>query len=220
MPTESIHDQHDSSSDNAPAMQNAEDLREHARTLAGSLAWMPSVRSSDVFQQRCDRLKTELQLAVGDPQRQVHTGDELLRQNATVLENCFSEVYSGLHGLQRIPHIRRADGAVVPRPLVIAEQFLAHTHYRCDAPLFTAYLGAFQEVTVLDLLELWTLVPAMKLVLLERLIEKRPADVQMAEKKEDAASCLDTLRRMNEASWSKVVEPLIGFEPILQKDPT
>ncbi len=218
--TESIRDEHRSSSNDAGNSHVAESLREQARTLAGSLAWMPSVRSSEVFQERCTRLKIALQTVLGRGERQVSSEVRLLQQNATLLENCFSDVYQGLHQLRRIPHIRRDDGTVIPRPLAIAEGCLAFLGYRCNASLFSSYMAAFQEVTVLDLLELWTLVPALKLVLLEHLIEQRPTGTGEAEDRKDAAVYLDSLRRMNEVPWGQVIEPLIGFEAVLQKDPS
>ena len=57
----------------------------------------------------------------------------------------------------------------MPRVLALAQTFLDLTgnHFRETA--FTAFLQAFQESTVLELREVSAAVPAMKLVLLERI---------------------------------------------------
>ena len=211
----------DSSPESVAIAQAAESLREHARTLAKNLAWMPSVRSSDVFRDRCQQLSEQLgkALRARDDKTDPAPSWSLLCQNATLLESCLSDVNASLHGLHRISHVRREDGSVIPRPLDIIEEFLATTKYRCSERLFTLYISAYQEVTVLDLLELWTLVASMKLVLLERLVHSGRIEAGSVEDREEAAVCIESLRRINEISWRRAIESLIAFDPILEKDP-
>jgi cyclic beta-1,2-glucan synthetase len=197
-----------------------EKLRASARELAGNLLWMPNVRSSKVFANRCrtlaERLATTLHRA--RDRRSSSPSLRTLRESSALLESSFGDVYEALYRLQRMPHARRSDGTVLPRVLAIAEEALRTARYRCDDEVFSSYVDAFQQITVLNMAELWVLISAMKLVLLERLVEKSSL-AEKSDRQKEVAVFLESLRTMNQVAWRQVVEPLITFDRILQQDP-
>jgi cyclic beta-1,2-glucan glucanotransferase len=201
---------------------NAEPVGAHARALAAGLVWLPNVPSSKTFATRCRQLAPRLATALRTARSVNDHGSstEILRENATLIENCFNEVYDALHSLRTIPHVRTSEGAIVPRVLAIAEDCLRANSYRCDESAFTTYVDAFQQVTALTLRELWALIAVVKLVLLERLVEDSLSAGYSGEKPQrESATCVSSLSTMNRIPWRRVIEPLIGFDQFLRQDP-
>ena len=112
-----------------------------------------------------------------------------------------------------------SDGAIVPRALAIAEGCAQSAGYRCDEIVFSLYLAAFQEVTVLNLLELWVITSALKLVILERLVASASTPHESEPGKPEIETCLQSLRTFGQIRWRQVIEPLILFDRFLQQDP-
>ena len=206
--------------DDDAAARTAEKLRASARDLAGNLLWMPNVRSSKVFANRCRSLAKRLASTL----RKARDGGSsspaicTLRESSTLLDSSFGDVYESLYRLRKIPHVRRSDGTFQPRVLAIAEEALRTARCRCNAEVFSLYVDAFQQVTVLNMAELWALIPTMKLVLLERLVEESFLP-EGPDRQKEVTVCLESLRTMNQVAWQQVVEPLITFDRILQQDP-
>ena len=199
----------------------AETVRARARALANELVWLPKVRSSRTFATRCRRLAAKLAPALRkakNAESKDSSGTDL-REKTALLESSFADAYEALHRLQKIPHVRTATGAIFPRVLVIAEDCLTAANDRCDDSSFTLYIEGFQQVTVLNLAELWTLVAALKLVLIERVVDGWLSSGQSVGRGEETASCLESLRTINRTPWRRVIEPLIVFDQFLQQDP-
>jgi cyclic beta-1,2-glucan synthetase len=104
--------------------------------------------------------------------------------------------------------------------LVLAQAFLDLTgnHFREIA--FTTFFQAFQKTTVLELREVSAAVPAMKLVLLERIAARcRCLLSDPAATSNGLGICVRSLRDITQTSWNEVLEPLILFDAILRRDP-
>ncbi len=85
---------------------------------------------------------------------------------------------------------------------------------------FTAYALAFQEVAILDLSEVLSLVPALKLVLLERIASRSRAVLAGSSlQPNDLETCVKSLRDVVQTSWNELLEPLIMFDRVLRRDP-
>src|SRR5271169_441965 len=218
---EFVYEDSTADSGDAATLRTPETLRSTAHELAKALAWMPSVRSSKTFTSRCralaDGLGRALRLARDATMRS--TGLHLLRESSALLEGCFSDVYDSLCRLRKVPHVRAPNEAVIPRVLAMAGEYVKTTHFSCDEITFALYVDAFQEVTTLNLTELWTLIAAVKLVLLERLVELSRVPQLSTDGQRRVAVCLESLRRINQISWRQVVEPLIAFDRFLLQDP-
>jgi hypothetical protein len=211
----------DSQSDPDGAPSRAETLRARARELATNLAWVPSVTSSDTFANRCQTLSKKLGVVIRTIRREQPepSSQNILRENTALLEASFNSVYDSLSQLHEIPHALGSGGNVIPRILIVAEESLLSTGYRCDEEMFFQFVDAFQEVTVLDLLELRVLPVVMKLVLLEYLARNAGPLGQSSEATGTLAVCLESLRKINYIPWRDVIEPLIAFDSYLEQDP-
>jgi hypothetical protein len=183
--------------------------------------WLPNVRSSKTFAIRCRKLVPKLALAVhkakdNDSHQSSH---QSLRDNSTLVESSFGDVCEALSPVLKAPHVRTVAGAIVPRVLAIAEDYLKVTSYDCDASAFGLYIDAFQRITVLNLAELWALIAALKLVLLEQIVEEALSHGESSEEPEQTSAYLECLRTISRTPWRRVIEPLIVFDSVLQQDP-
>jgi hypothetical protein len=75
----------------------------------------------------------------------------------------------GFKLVRKLPHVRTPDGTITPRVLALAAGFLAAGGYEFRQESLNGYVQAFQKNAALKLHELWALVPALKLVLLEEI---------------------------------------------------
>src|ERR1700681_4164203 len=154
--------------------QDLNALRARALTVAPSLPWLPNTRSStvagDCFLAAVAKMQPLLEdLNALRTEEDVSDDFRWLRDNVRLLHAGVQDVADDLENLETIPHVRTPAKAVKPRPLALAEQFLAATQYQFTEEAFTAYIGSFQKVTVLNLKELSGLVSCMKLVLIEQI---------------------------------------------------
>lgn len=193
-----------------------------AMDCARGMIWVPG-RTSQYFARRLKQLNDLLRgvfasvqssrstiPAVFEEQRWLQENLDLLRSELTVLQEA-------AEGLERTEHVRRPDRELVPRVLVVAENLLASVDYRFDDSALAEYLRAFQSIVVLRVCELWEMVPALKLVLLERIVstftDASPAAPPAV------STCIISLRALDQAPWNDLLEPLIVFDEVLRRDP-
>src|SRR5579862_4914065 len=160
-------------SDTAPAAGN---LATTAAKLAHSLAWIPGQVDLSSFNSRCRTMRKAsrplLEALYDSP---IKTGSDdvrLLHENLLLIDGQIDETCETFAHLQKLPQVRMPNGLVAPRVAAIATDYLAAVSYKFTPANFTEYIQAFQDVTVLDLAELWMLVPALNLVLLEHIAEE------------------------------------------------
>jgi len=201
------------------------DLRSAATEFASRLGWLPGVRTSTTFSRRYRKLKTAFQplFAGVEAARRLNPDSDDIRWFSDNDQLIFAELRSvaaELKPLKQLPHARGRKGEVVPRVLALAQTFLDLTgnHFRETA--FTTFLQAFQEGTVLELREVWAVVPAVKLVLLERIVARcRCLLEDPSGQSIGLGVCVRSLRDITQTSWKDVLEPLISFDAILRGDP-
>ena len=63
------------------------------------------------------------------------------------------------------------------------------------------------------------LIPALKLVLLERIVERGSQAIANPKQSYGVGVCVSSLRDVSQASWKDILEPLILHDHILRKDP-
>ena len=145
-----------------------------AADLGRRLVWLPGTHSSRFFIERyralCRAFKPVL-LAFQEPPPKKSVGDDFrwLNDNLRLLHADLRGTKEGFKLVRKLPHVRTPDGALAPRAVAVAAGFLAATGYEFNEDSFSSYVQAFQQNTVLKLVELWALVPALKLVLLEEI---------------------------------------------------
>ncbi|MGA9543729.1 MAG: glycosyl transferase, partial [Candidatus Sulfotelmatobacter sp.] len=201
------------------------ELRGAATEFASRLGWLPGVRTSKTFSSRSRKLKKAFQplFAGAEAAGRLNPESEDLRwflDNDQLIYGELRSLSAELKPLKRLPHVRGRKDEVVPRVLALAQALLDLTGNRFSETTFTAFFQAFQENTVLELLELSAAVSAMKLVLLERIAARcRCLLRDPAAASNGLGICVRSLRDVTQTSWKEVLEPLILFDAILRRDP-
>lgn len=200
-------------------------LAAKALDCARGIVWVPGTKTSRHFLQRVKKLGERMQAVFATANvarsRDAETEQEQwIRDNVAILRSQIGQLQELRDGLRRTVHVRRLNREVAPRSLVVAEDMLASLEYRLDDARFSTYLHSFQTVTVLRLGELWEIIPAMRLVLLEHI-----ADIALKRSGSNPAgasetvACISSLRVMEETPWKELLEPLIVFDAVLRRDP-
>ncbi|HUJ95955.1 MAG TPA: glucoamylase family protein [Terriglobales bacterium] len=202
---------------------NLAGLQEQAKKLARSLTRLPDVPKPHFVNQRLETLAvfkpllTAPQASSAEARLPEHM--RCLRDNSRLLSTELRHGQETVRELDHTPHVRMRDGGITPRIVALAEGFLAAAHYKFTEAAFRLYVDSFQEITALDMKELYALVPALKLALLEHIAAQT---VQLATREEeigDIADCLRSLRELSETSWQEMLEGLIIFDRLLSRDP-
>jgi cyclic beta-1,2-glucan synthetase len=200
-------------------------LRSAAIKFASELGWLPGVPASKTFSSRYRKLKTVFQplLASVDAAARLNPASDDLRwflDNDQLIYAELRGVGTELKRFQRLPHVRGRKGEIVPRVLALGQAFLDLTANRFSETSFTAFFQGFQESTVLGMREISAAVPAIKLVLLERIAARcRYLLNDPASQSTGLGVSVRSLRDITQTSWKDVLESLILFDAILRGDP-
>jgi cyclic beta-1,2-glucan synthetase len=210
-------------------------LADGAMECARAMVWVPGAKSSRHFAERRKRLNEKLQTvfaaihlapnggAAGEKQKWLRENTEFLRSQLARLGERGNELTRTEHVRSTPTSTRTVPGGepVVPRSLVIAEDLLSRLNYRFDDAAFSAYLSAFQSVVVLRLRELWEIVSALTLVLLERIAESAATEPGewMTPDATAISTCITSLRETEQTPWNELLEWLIVFDEVLRRDP-
>jgi cyclic beta-1,2-glucan synthetase len=197
-------------------------LQTKADELKPNLHWLPNTSSSSVFADRAKALRESLMpiLASASATPRVPVSDDYrwLSDHVRLLHSEVRGVASAK--VRKLPHVRGLDGQVVPRVVRIAESYLEAVSYEFTEPSFAAFVEAIQTESVLNLYELWALVPALKLILLEKVAGRAPSLIASpAAALPEVGACIRSLASVGHSSWKNVLEPLILFDRILREDP-
>jgi hypothetical protein len=199
-------------------------LRANAAELAGKLSWLPGQDALRPFRGRCRSLVHALKplFAALESQAPKAVSDDFrwLYDNLRLLESELEDVREAFELRRKIPQVRAPNGTIVPRIAAVAEDFLAASAYQFAEAGFAAYVEAFQAITILRLVELWALVPVLKLVLLEQIAVRGARLVKDPTGSYDVDVLVRSLRDVAHASWKNGIESLILFDRVLREDPS
>jgi cyclic beta-1,2-glucan synthetase len=209
-----------------PATEMATDtdnLNSSATNLARTLAWLPGQVEVRPFHDRCQTLlqafKPLLKALQTQPAKTGSDDFRLLHENILLIQAELEETCQTFKRPHKLPLVRTCNGAVVARIATIADDYLAVTGYQFAQGSLTDYLQAFQDITVLDMAELWMLIPALKLVLLEQIAQRSRRLLQDPIRAYGLREMVLSLREIKQTTWKSVIEPLIRFDRILREDP-
>src|ERR1017187_8008015 len=199
-------------------------MRVAALELAAQLGWLPGA-SSDAFSVRCRKVAADFNTlfqGVDAAFAKRPSSEDLLwlRDNAPQLSSTVREVATDLGPLTRIPHVSNKS-EILPRVLAIADAFFEETNATFSETRFTEFCLAFEETSPLEFHEVGSLVPSLKLVLLEKIAVRggRLMHDPTSTPRERISTCIRTLETVSQTSWKKVLEKLIPFDRILRLDP-
>src|SRR5271165_1239801 len=202
-----------------------QELRAKGAQLASELPWVPRIKSSSVFSDRCRQLKKKLMpmmASVGASVARSPLTDDVrwLRDNESLIYSDLLAIGSDLKLHRRLPHVHTFAGENIPRILAVAMGFLKATGYQFSEQAFISFCLGFQENSPLELREFIAVVSALKLVLLEEISERGRKVVQIpASDSCEMGVCVQSLREVGQISWQEVLEPLVLFDQTLRKDP-
>src|SRR5579863_5343187 len=210
-----------------PAKEMATDTRNlssGATDLARKVVWLPGEDAVRPLGERCRALSQEfkpLLAAIESPAAAKTASDDfsLLHENILLLESELQETCETLHAFQGYPQVRTASGAVTFRMVAVAEDYLSAAAYRWGSASFTEYMQAFQEITVLNMAEVWALIPVLKLVLLEQVAARGRRLLQDPVGSYEMQAPVLSLQEIKQTDWKDVIEPLIRFDHLLRQDP-
>jgi len=199
-------------------------MRSNAWDLARNLSWLPSESRSPVFIERCRQLSKAFKpvlkrLEARSPGASLSDDVRWLHDNLHLLNSELQSVCESFKARQKMPLVRTPADAIIPRVIVLAEAFLAKTAYQFSEKTFVAYVEAFQQQTVLKTKELWMLIPALKLVLLEQIAQRGAQAIANPAESYGVGVCVSSLREVSHTSWKDVLEPLILPDHVLRQDP-
>jgi cyclic beta-1,2-glucan synthetase len=198
-------------------------LQHSGEELSKLLAWNPSVHTSHFFSVRWNAMSSVLRPTlekISKKEREESDPDDLhwMRDNQYLL---WSELWNTRNAfkLHKVsPHVRTPSGSTIPRSAAVAEAYLHAVKFNFDEKSFIAYLGGFQKSSPLKFRELWALLPAMELVLLEQVAIRARKFLRTGEPV-SVGVCIRSLREINQLHWKEVLEPQIAFDQVLRQDP-
>jgi hypothetical protein len=198
-------------------------LSSSAAELARSLAWVPGEQESRNFRDRCEALFRAFRplLALLELRAAKPLSDDFrqLKESIFLLRGELEETCGTFGAAHQLPLVRTANGTVIPRISALAEDFLKAAGYRFTQESFTAYIQAFQELTVLKMAELWMLIPILRLVLLEHIAELGRRLLEDRSGAQAINNGVRSLQNIKQTPWKVIIEPLILFDHILREDP-
>ena len=182
---------------------DVEALRTAAADLGRRLVWLPGPHSLRPFSDRHRALRRALIPVLTHfrgplPQKTVGDDYRWLYDNLRLLHSDLRSLKEGFKLVGKLPHVRTPDGRVTPRVLALASGFLAASSYEFSEKSLNAYVQAFQQSSPLRLHELWALVPALKLVLLEEIAARGSKVVGDPEGSYGVGVCVRSLREISD----------------------
>jgi cyclic beta-1,2-glucan synthetase len=201
-----------------------EALSAAAADLGRRLVWLPGTHSSRFFSERYRALgraiKPVLRTFHGSlPKSGVGDDFRWLSDNLRLLHADLRIAKEGFKLVRKLPHVRTPDGALTPRIVALAGGYLATSGYDFSESSLITYVQAFQQNTALKLFELWALVPALKLVLLEEIAARGSKVIADPSGSYGAGVCVRSLRDIGHTYWKDVLEPVVLFDRVLRQDP-
>jgi hypothetical protein len=210
------------------SQQEREAMREHACQTARSCAWLGNTRSSKP-REICRRSLTRLNelerklyaLKSGEP------SDDLkwLYENLRLVHSELQDLRDGIRSLTKLPAVRTATEDSIPRAVILARAMLAACNYKLTDEVFSFYLESVQETEPLRLSEIWGMLMALKLSLLELLSQRGNQALEAfaaqgaSAPSFDLAALIRSLRLIGERDWRDPLEKLSLVHRTLLRDP-
>jgi hypothetical protein len=205
--------------------RDPQQLHDAAEALANSLVWLPNSTARQDFVHRTATVSGALKpvfAALDRPAPAVAISDDFrwLYDNGRLLYTELQNIGEAFHQENHVPLVRTAKNEIVPRSLAIADKYLDGVSYEFNEQEFVLFAEVFQKTTVMELRELWLLVSALKLVLLQQIAARGnrllsdPTDNSLG-----IGGCIRSLREIGQISWKDVLEPLIAVDQLLRQDP-
>src|SRR5271170_827196 len=208
----------------------AEGMRAAAQTAASSWHVTHQPRGKGGFARRVeaardalDMLSAELEGHKADP---AAGPDPLLelRENPRLLRSVVLEAFSIRRKVNRLPRVSLPSQEEETRAAALSAAYLDAADSRWSADAFHTFLDEVQRADPLELEELWAVPTMLKFLLLEWILTQSSARLHAptssaAGSAEVLRTRIKSVRDIGYAAWASLIEELVAFETILQKDP-
>ena len=196
-------------------------VRNAATDLAASVTWLPDRDSSEIFARvfpRLAELAKRLSARTNALPATKNEPEELLalRAHTSFIETWVRNAAEELTNTS-LPVVSHGS-EILPRVLAIAVAFIKETGADFTKNDFTAFCLAFEAGVPLKFHEIGSLVPALKLVLLERIVQNGLVVLDHPDKS-NIREWIRTYQQVIQTSWRDELESLIPFDEILRRDP-
>src|SRR4029077_4420679 len=176
--------------------------------------WLPDRDSSETLSNRCQALLLQLTTLSDRVDAGFEGASDL--EDVIVLRGTIrmllggARTVSGELGGANLPVVSNKSD-ILPRVLVIAQAFLDQMEATFSKSEFTAFCMAFEAIAPLQFHEIGSLVPALKLILLERIAQGGLAVVGKPESRAGTgiAPYVKAFEHVLQASWKEDLESLI-----------
>ena len=126
--------------------------------------------------------------------------------------------------LARMPRVIRPREGDEPRVVTVGDAYLQASGSVWHHEAIRIFLDQVQHYDALELEELWALPPVLKFLLLEEIITQADGVLKDPESHTEAGAELlktrmKSLREIGYADWLTMIEPLVVYDAILQRDP-
>ncbi len=205
-------------------------LRAHADALVAQWEMLPSAGKDTSLPQRLKDVGTRLRLRLQTCKRLLKPGSKELTpalefvESTRMMDAVLLAARNSTKLLLRVPHIRVASATSdIPRVVGLAEGYLSAVKGIWSPTSLSVYVERAQSHDPLLLREIGSLPLALRLAQLEFLLDR--ADEAFASgplppiKESPFSAPLHSLRRLNQAEWNDILEPLIAFNAMLCDDP-
>src|SRR5277367_969962 len=208
----------------------AERMRTAAQTAASSWHVTHQPKGKGGFARRVeaardalDMLAAELEGHKVDP---AAGPDPLLeiRENPRLLRSVVLEAFSIRRKVNRLPRVSLPSQEEETRAAALSAAYLDAADSRWSADAFHTFLDEVQRADPLELEELWAVPTMLKFLLLEWILTQSSARLHAptssaAGSAEVLRTRIKSVRDIGYAAWASLIEELVAFETILQKDP-
>ena len=208
--------------DLSPAEQSQ--LREAATSAANAAAWLPaksrSARPREILRAETREFhKVEAQLR-RDISEDAPLDLRALHDNLRLIHAAIQDLEDASKSLAKLP-LTRLNGDTIPRAIALARKLVSAAHNHVTVAKFVCFVEAAQKVEPLRIAELWGMLPALRLALLERLTAaaKEVLSNPVATPSRGIDKLLLSLRLISDLDWKKTIEQLSYVHRILLKDP-
>jgi cyclic beta-1,2-glucan synthetase len=202
-----------------------EALSAKGKELGAALAWVPRIKSSNTFAERCSRVRARLRPVIAAVEAAVKhpplsEDARSIRDNESLIYSELDLLCGDIKSLRRLPHVAVSNNLTLPRILAFAYGYFRDVDFRFSEENFTTFCLGFQQITPLELREFKVLPSALKLALVEAIAERGTRIINRpAVEPQDLKACLQSLREISQLFWKETLEPLVLFDQVLRQDP-
>ena len=194
------------------AIFSLERLEQHAQELANTQTLLIDPRRGRGLSKRVRenaRVLTEsyrLIVAAIRAERPITPAAEWLVDNFFVVDEQLREIIKDLPNgfYKKLPKLQNGALERYPRIFGLAWEFVSHTDSHFDLDALTRFIGAYQQITTLEIGELWALPITLRIVLLENLRRISERVVAARTWREEADAFADELLGLN----GRLAQPL------------